>query len=65
MNYPMTERVFEDEIPADKIGMCFGLVRSDADNPPGYMVPGTSWPAFLFLPSSHSGARSLMLDTTL
>jgi hypothetical protein len=42
MDYEMIERVFEDEIPADKIKIYFGLVRSEADNPLGYVIPGTS-----------------------
>jgi len=45
----MAKRVFEDEIPADKIEMTFGLVQSGWDDPPPYMVPGKSWREFLFL----------------
>src|SRR5205085_1013548 len=47
--YIMAKRVFEDEIPADKIEMTFGLVQSGWDDPPPYMVPGKSWREFLFL----------------
>jgi hypothetical protein len=59
----MIERVFEDEIPADKIKINFGLVRSEADNPLGYVISGTSYHALL-IPPFHFGQRSLMLDTT-
>jgi hypothetical protein len=42
MDYEMIDHVFEDEIPADKIKIKFGLVRSEADNPLGYVISGTS-----------------------
>jgi hypothetical protein len=61
----MAEEVFEDKIPADKITMSFGLVRSDTDNAPQHLVPGTSSPAFSFLLSCHCDGKSLMLDTNL
>jgi hypothetical protein len=48
----MVKRVFDDEIPADKIEMNFGLVQSGGDDPPPYMVPGKSWREFPFFPSS-------------